>query len=600
LNAVAAPAAQAGSWTSQPEHTGELIRLNRLLEGAAGRFALIVAQYNQPAYRDHLIESLGTPTPNTALDANTLPDFITFESYLETHGGEPGPLHLTGLDRWLHYDAEHPEGLERLQAFNLHRDWIAKLCRRPLVLWLLEHQVREFARQAPDAWEWRAGMLDFSVRFEPSGLALPEPVDHGSAPREERLLRIGEIREFLDCHDAELSERERGVLWDELGELYQDIGEWKQALDAFKNDYAACARMDDRRGTAQARAKMSFILWMCGDLDQALDELNAALAVFDSLGDLRSKAVTQGKIADILHARGQLDEALRIQVEEELPVYERLGDVRSKAVTQGKIADILEARGQLDEALRIRVEEQLPVYERLGDMRAKAVTQGKIADILQTQGQLGEALRTYEELSPHFEQLGEVRFKAITQGKIADILRKRGQLDEALRIHIEEELPVYERLGDMRSKAMTLGQIADILHMHGQLDNALRIRVEEELPVYEQLGDVRAKSVALFKIAQAELEREQYKQAFGRLREAYEIAEKLKIPDGLAAVGELYGQLLFHVGEREQGLAVLETARDTASRLGWDKNVETLQDLIGQLRNTADTGQETKLNPAAS
>jgi tetratricopeptide (TPR) repeat protein len=599
LNAVANSA--AGSWELQPEHTGELIRLNRLLEGAAGRFALIVAQYNQPAYRDYLIESLGTPTPNTALDANTLPDFIAFESYLETHSGEPGPLHLTGLDRWLHHDAEHPEGLERLQAFNLHRDWIAKLCRRPLVLWLLEHQVREFARQAPDAWEWRAGTLDFSVRFEPSGLALPERVDHGSAPREERLARIGEIREFLDRHDAKLSERERSLLWDELGELYQDVGEWSQALDAFQNKRAACERMDDRRGAAQARGKMSFILWMCGDLDQALDELNAALPVFDSLGDMHSKAVTQGKIADILQARGQLDEALRIRVEEQLPVYERLGDVRSKTMTRGKIADILQARGQLDESLRIRVEEELPVYERLGDVRSKTMTRGKIADILQARGQLDEALRIrVEEQLPVYEQLGDMREKAVTQGRIADILQARGQLDEALRIRVEEELPVFERLGDMRSKAVTQGKIADILQARGQLDEALRIRVEEELPVYEQLGNVREKATVLFKIAQIELRREQHEQAFDRLREAYEIVEKLKIPDGLAAVGEFYGQLLFRAGERESAFVVLETARDAAALLGWSEDAERLRDLIDRLRNSAETGQETGLNPAAS
>ncbi|CAK0749290.1 hypothetical protein CCP3SC1_1860001 [Gammaproteobacteria bacterium] len=100
------------------------------------------------------------------------------------------------------------------------------------------------------------------------------------------------------------------------------------------------------------------------------------------------------------------------------------------------------------------------------------------------------------------------------------------------------------------------------------------------MPVYERLGDVRSKAVTLFKIARIEQKREQLVEAFGHLAESYEIFTKLNIPNGLAAVGELYGQMLLSRGEREKGFAILEIARDAANLLGWTEDAERVQDLI--------------------
>lgn len=530
-----------GPVTPPPEHAGEWVRLKRLLEGAAGRFALVLAGYNRPVYRDQLIERLRQEAGESAherLDANGFADFAAFERWLESHGQEPGALHLVGLDLWLGQGKDD----SRLYVFNVHRDWIARLCRRPLVLWLLEHQIREFAQAAPDAWEWRSGVVDFSWPVELESMAWPEPLDLGSATRDERLQRVAEIRDFLAYKGEELSGSERGALWNTLGNLYRDLGAWLQALEAYDQAKAIFEHAGDRRGAAQTLGKGADILWLRGGLDQALARLNTVFDDLERLGDERSRAVTQGKIADILQARGQLDEALRISEEEVLPIYKRLGDTLGKAVTQGKIADILQTRGQLDEALRIREEEELPVYE----------------------------------------QLGNVRLKAIAQGKIADILYARGRLDEALRIREEEELPVYERLGDVRSKAITRGKSADILQARRQLDEALRIHQEEQLPIYERLGDVIGKAKTLLRIAVIELEKGRQAQAFAHLTEAYEIAKGLKLIEGLAAVGEHYGQLLRQRGDPEKGIAILKTALDAAERLGWNEQAERLRNLLSQ------------------
>jgi len=180
----------------------------------------------------------------------------------------------------------------------------------------------------------------------------------------------------------------------------------------------------------------------------------------------------------------------------------------------------------------------------------------------------------FAEAAELFRSAGADRDVAIARAGQADILQARGQLDEALRIRLEEELPVYEKLGDVRSKAVTQGQIADILQARGQLDEALRIRLEEQLPVYEKLGDVREKAVTHFKIASLRLARneqqteEGFLAIFESLRQAYDIAVLMRIPDGISAVGPLYAQILARRQAFTPALEVLARVDEACAVLG--------------------------------
>jgi tetratricopeptide (TPR) repeat protein len=145
----------------------------------------------------------------------------------------------------------------------------------------------------------------------------------------------------------------------------------------------------------------------------------------------------------------------------------------------------------------------------------------KFSHLLVQFGQLDKALRILrDELLPVFERLGDVRSRAVTLGKVANILRARGQLDEALRIYQDEVVPVFERLGDVRSRAGALGLIADILVARGQLDEALRILQDEVVPPLRQLQDPQALTQMLLRLGMYSIENSQQDQALPFLNEA--------------------------------------------------------------------------------
>jgi tetratricopeptide (TPR) repeat protein len=405
-----------------------------------------------------------------------------------------------------------------------------------------------------------------------------------------RLLRENVIPVFERLDDSHL----RAVAFGYLADILQQRGQTEEALRIRREEQLPVyERVGDVRARAVTLGQIADILQQRGQTEEALRILRGeVLPHFDRVEDVRERAITLGRIADILQQRGETEESLRILREEALPHFEQVGDVLSLTVTLGRIAAILDLRGETEEALRIFREEQLPVFERLGDVRERAVTLSNIAHILTQRGETEEALRILrEEVLPVFEQLDDVLSRAITLGRMADILQQRGELEEALRIRREEELPVYERVGDVHARAVTLGQIAAILEQRGDTEEALRIHLEERLPMAEKAKDVDSIAHIRFSCARIRLERggleqDEVQTILEELAESFVIYRKLQRTDGIAVVGELFGQVLSMVCHPDRALEVLDQSAAAFERLRQPQQAARVRQLQQSIRET--------------
>ena len=479
-------------WQVQPEHSGNLIRLQNLIQRAAG-FRLLILLQNRPRYRDGLIAFLGEAQKESrVLNLKELGGFEAFEKELE-QGGRVRLLHLINLESL---------GEKEQQAFfkglNYHREYIARTCSGILAFWLAEPLVREMALQAADFWAWQEQVLDFTVPVEPvERMAIDwRKISNMQAQgKQERIKEISEVLTHTKQPSLIAADLKR-----ELGSLYESIGEQSKARQAL---YEA---IDDYK---------------------ELDEVEACVK-------------TQLIIVDILEDQRQYEQALNMLTEQVLPVARQLNSEQGQAVTLGRIARSYQHLGQLDKAFKIHKDEVLPIFEKLGDSYGKATTFDQIADILNTYGQTDNALKIWtHKVLPIFEKSGDLHSTAITWGSIANTFYSRGQLDNALKIYQNRMLPVFEQLGDVKTKAIIFDRIANIFQQRGQIDDALKIREQEELPVFERLGNVRELLLCRTKIAVLlhEIDTEANKERIEELlRLALADARRLKLPKDIALI----------------------------------------------------------------
>ncbi|NJM12175.1 MAG: tetratricopeptide repeat protein, partial [Synechococcaceae cyanobacterium SM1_2_3] len=305
------------SWELDSQHSGCLLRLSKLLT-ASSSFRLILLEFNDPLYRDRIIQQMTQFSIRTELLVldESIVDFSEFERQLAALAGKCEAVHVLRLEVWL-ADAKTRES--RFKGFNYHRETLAELCPFALLLWMTKADIKDFALRAPDLWAWRTDVLDLSL--QPAWTSTPvveRAVERGSASVQNRQARIKEIEEYLDRESGK--DGGSALLRLELGQLYNDLGDSTQALIAFQQALAVFRELDDRRQAAMAQVLIADIKASQGNTEYALKIYKEIVKLFDELGATCGRGGDAGKIADVLQDRGELDEALRIRREEQLPV----------------------------------------------------------------------------------------------------------------------------------------------------------------------------------------------------------------------------------------------------------------------------------------
>lgn len=464
------------------EHADALLRLQRIARAQSG-FRLVLLEYNVPTYRDRIIGKLTEDGVHAeVLDAASLGDVIALEESLAEAASRGDAVHVVGLDAWL---AGH-QGRARLEGLNLHRERIAKLCPTLIMLWLPSIYTREVALHAPDLWEWRAAVLDFTTPQPPMLAAeAVEGIDVRDLQR-----RLEEIEHALD--DQSLTARQRAVLLAEAGGVALGLMQPARAIDFLEEAARAYQQLGDERNELRSRQQLAGAMAMGGNMAAAMQLLrDTVLPGFEKLGDRRGYTAALGGMAAIARAQGQHAEA-RALYQQAIETAEAMNDWAAQLRAMEALASVLrdqaryaEARPLLDRALAIRERQLGPEHP------GTAVILNNLATLLYEQGEYAEARPLLERaLAIREQQLGpEHPHTATSLHHLGTLLRSQGGYAEARSLY-DRALAIREQqLGpDHPDTADSLNSLAVLLQQQGMYLEA-RPLLERALAIRErQLG----------------------------------------------------------------------------------------------------------------
>ena len=244
------------------EHAGEYLRLARLWQQKQG-LSWIFAAVDSSDLRDDLIERLDNAHTDARVQLPATADPVHLVALLAQGASHAARAHLVCPPGW------QPDALW-WQRLNTFRERLADAFPKPLIWWLSDDSITLAARNAPDFWNWRETVLNFTLQPQTLPASLPSAqLDFtGRAEKEALEQRLQDIQDYLARHDS--SDAPAAHLLLEAARANARLGLWDASL--------ACA----------TQAKSNFV----------------------ALGNERMAAQVKGQIAEILQARSQLDEAL--------------------------------------------------------------------------------------------------------------------------------------------------------------------------------------------------------------------------------------------------------------------------------------------------
>ena len=292
--ALGAPAPDPGAGEVQTAHSGDFLRLTRLWQHRT-HFSLLFAAFDNPAYRDGLIQRLNTVKPGLRMElaATDTPQDWLARLQAATQVGEKRVHALL--------PARGPEDTARWwQQANVLRERLADAFPATILVWLSDADIDTAAHQAPDLWNWREAVFTFT---HAAPVSLPELS----------------------------SERFSSLSGPDAQSVQQRLADIEQYLRQADAESVAAAHLQLEAALAHERL---------GQLHESEAAARAAASAFQLAGNAQLAAKAQGHIAYILQLRGQLDEALTIWQTDCLPVFERLGLTRETAIANARVMEL--------------------------------------------------------------------------------------------------------------------------------------------------------------------------------------------------------------------------------------------------------------------
>ncbi|NUW33910.1 tetratricopeptide repeat protein [Nonomuraea sp. SMC257] len=241
--------------------------------------------------------------------------------------------------------------------------------------------------------------------------------------------------------------REAAGAHNDLGEAYERLGRYPEALAEHGAALELHRRLGDRRGTGAALRSVGTVHWLLGRYDDALAHLYEARDVMEATGDEGALGQTYNLIGIVLRTLGRMDEAVSW--------YERA----------------------------------LAVHRPAGDRNGEANALNNLGVIHAERGRHAVALGLYRRALALRRATGSRRGEARALNNIGLMEIHLGRRDRAL-VHLRRALAVHRETGDRRGEGQVAHDLGGLYHLLGREEEALA-HYAEALRVRSEIGDRR-------------------------------------------------------------------------------------------------------------
>jgi tetratricopeptide (TPR) repeat protein len=244
----------------------------------------------------------------------------------------------------------------------------------------------------------------------------------------------------------------------EIGLLYDRIGEYPKAIQAYKKSLEYSRQINDMGSAANTLNNMGVIKIRQGNLQEALDVFIESLSYKKHIDDISIIANIYGNISAVYIQQGSIEKALEY-CHKSLRIYEENNIIGGMANMYNTIADIYlkqEDYSKAEEHLR----KSLKLAQKAGDKKMIAMYQYNLGAVFSYSNKYDIALEFFNRSLTLRQETGDVNGIAYSLNSIGQVYIKQGDFKKALE-NYEKSSQLLGQQGDINGLVLTLVNSSD-------------------------------------------------------------------------------------------------------------------------------------------
>jgi CHAT domain-containing protein/Tfp pilus assembly protein PilF len=330
-----------------------------------------------------------------------------------------------------------------------------------------------------------------------------------------------------------------------IGDVYQGLGEYRDALANYNLALPITREAKDRRGEAETLNEIGYVFLGLGENLKAWGLCNQALELSRANASPRGQARALNNLGEVSYGLGKLQQSLEFY-QRAMPLWLESSDRQGRALTFLNFGYTYSDLGQMREALA-SYDQALPLWTAALNARGQAMTLTAIGRLYSRMGENQQALDHFKRAMQLMETIGALAEKGRTITGMAYVYDQLGDHQKAIDLY-DQAIALFSATGDFSGKAVSIYDAGRVYFSLGEYAKALEY-YQRALETSKSANDRRLQSFELREIARVYDYRgdrkkalDHYLSALAFLRAEKNLREEAQTLNLIAGVYENWGQ----------------------------------------------------------
>lgn len=238
------------------------------------------------------------------------------------------------------------------------------------------------------------------------------------------------LNDIKSIYEKEQDLRNLNSVYNDLGNVYWNIGEYTRANENYKKQIEIAERLNDKRGLAKAYNNIGLINFHRGAIEEARECYEKSLEIALKIDDLIIANIPIGNLGLIYYRKKDYKKALEYY-NRKLAITRKFGLEREVSMSLLNISDIYSDMGEYEKAISI-YKEQIELTLFINDKYLYTISTLNLGTVYKETGDLMSAQDSLHTAHRTAESIGNKELVAVALINLGDVYKIYNDLEKTL------------------------------------------------------------------------------------------------------------------------------------------------------------------------